>query len=317
VNRVLAVFEGWQQRLPFLAFPFAVLRKMQDDRASSLAALVAYYAFFGIFPLLLVLVTILGIVLQNNLDLQKRIIASAAKQIPVIGTQLVASQGAGLEAHGIGLVIGLVGTFIGARGMGGAFRRTCNTAWGVPWQLRTRGIKGFLARLGVIIVVCGGLVATSVVSGLVVGTFSIGMFGRTGGVLLTGVLNVGVFALSFRLCTSTVVPFRNLWVGSVLAAVCWTVLQIAGGLLVTRSVARASDVYGTFALVIGLLTWLYVSAYATIVSLQVDVVRVRGLWPRGFFLRQTLNDADRLALTSYVQAEQRVPSQRITVTYDP
>ena len=148
-------------------------------------------------------------------------------------------------------------------------------------------------------------------------TVSVGGFGRFGGVLLTGLLNVGVFALSFRLCTSTAVPFRNLWVGSVLAAFCWTALQIGGGLLVTHWIARASDIYGTFALVIGLLTWFYVSAYATIVSLQVDVVRVRRLWPRGFFLRQALNDADRLALTSYVQAEQRVPSQRITVTYDP
>ena len=204
----------------------------------------------------------------------------------MIGTQLVESQGTGLQASGLALGVGLVGTFIGARGMGGAFRRTCNTVWGVPWQLHM-GVKGFFARLGVIIVVCGGLVATSVVSGLVVSTFSIGVLGRFGGVLLTGVLNVGVFALSFRLCTSTAVPFRNLWVGSVLAATCWTALQIAGGLLITHSIARASDVYGTFALVIGLLTWLYVSSYATIVSLQVDVVRVRRLWPRGFFLTTT------------------------------
>jgi YihY family inner membrane protein len=310
------MLERWQQRWPVLSFPFAVLRKMQDDRASSLAALVAYYAFFGIFPLLLVLVTVLGIVLKDNPDLQARIIDSAASQIPVLGSQLVSSQGTGLEATGIGLVVGLVGTFIGARGMGGAFRRTCNTAWGVPWQLHM-GVKGFFARLGVIIVVCGGLVATSVVSGFVVSTFSIGVLGRSGGVLLTCILNVGVFALSFRLCTSTAVPFRNLWVGAVVAAVSWTALQLLGGMLITRSVARASDVYGTFALVIGLLTWLYVSSYATIVSLQIDVVRARGLWPRGFFVRESLNAADRRALTSYVEAEQRVPAQRITVTYDP
>ncbi|HTY73241.1 MAG TPA: YihY/virulence factor BrkB family protein [Actinomycetes bacterium] len=315
-QRLLAALERTQQRLDLLAFPVAVFRKSQDDRATSLAALIAYYAFFAIFPLLLVLVTVLGIVLKGNEELQRRIIESAVSQIPVVGSQLVASGGSGIQGHGIGLVVGIVGTFIGARGMARSFRRSTDTVWAVPWYLQGHGVRGFLATLGLLLVVGGGLVATSVISGYVVGTIDIGVSARTGGALLTCLLNVGVFAVSFRLCASRAVPFRSLWVGAVLAAVSWTVLQLVGGLVVTHVISRSSDVYGTFALVIGLLTWLFAAAYATIMSLEVDVVRVNRLWPRTFFVRTTLTEADRRAMASYVHAEQRHPSQRIAVRYD-
>lgn len=317
VERTKGRLDRAQQRRRGLAFPFAVLRKASDDRAPSLAALVAYYAFFAIFPLLLVLVTVLGLVLKGDPGLRQRVVDSALGQFPVIGSQLLGTNGdAGLQGHGLGLAVGLVGTFLGARGMSGAFRSTCDTVWAVPQQIRTGGAQAFLENLGLLVVVGGGLVGTSVVSGWAVGSVDLGWAGRVGGLLLSAALNVGVFALSFRLATSASVPFRALRVGAVLAALGWTVLQAVGGLLVTRQISQASDVYGTFAVVIGLLTWLYASAYLTVLALEVDVVRERQLWPRGFFDPNRLNAADRRALTGYVEAERRAPSQQIDVTYD-
>ncbi len=104
---------------------------------------------------------------------------------------------------------------------------------------------------------------------------------------------------------------------SILAALCWTVLQAAGAWYVGRQVSRDSDVYGAFALVIGSMAWLYLTAYLTVLCLEVDVVRVRHLWPRAFFDPDHLTAADRQAFPSYAESERRSNSQQIDVTFDP
>jgi membrane protein len=300
-----------------LSFPIAVLRKASDDNASNLAALVAYYAFFAVFPLLLVLVTVLGLVLKNDPSLQQRIINSALGQFPVIGTDLIGTNGdSRLQGHGLGLAVGLVGTFLGASGMAGAFRTACDALWAVPREVRTTGVRAYLGNLALLVVVGGGLVGTSLVSGYAVGTLHLGWAGRIAGLLLSAALNVGVFAGSFRLATSAAVRFRDLRIGALLAGISWSLLQVGGGLLVTHEVANASDIYGTFALVIGLLTWLYVSAYVSILCIETDVVRVRQLWPRSFFNRAALTGGDRRAFTAYAQVEARTGKEQIQVTYD-
>ena len=262
-----------------MSFPVAVYKKSSDDKATQLAALVSYYAFFAIFPLLLVLVTVLSVVLKNNDELRQQIIDSALGQFPLLGSQLKENVDP-LEASGLALLVGLVGTFLGARGMANAFRTSCDTVWAVPRKLRRVGLIGFLIGLTILVAVGGGLVATSVASGWAVSTLDIGTTGRLAGILLAGILNIGVFAVSFRLATSPVIPFRAMRLSAVLAAACWTALQIVGGFYVTRQVSRASDLYGVFALVIGSMAFLYLSAYLTVLCLEVDAVRVRHLWPR-------------------------------------
>ena len=77
-----------QQDHPWLAFPIAVWKKFGDDQAGNLAALIAYYGFASLFPLLLVLVTVLDIVLRSNPPLKDQVLDSAFGQFPVIGPQL-------------------------------------------------------------------------------------------------------------------------------------------------------------------------------------------------------------------------------------
>lgn len=74
MKRLLAAVDSYQQRHRWLAFPLAVWRKFGDDQAGSLAALLAYYAFLATFPLLLVLVTVLGLVLAGNPGLQRDVL---------------------------------------------------------------------------------------------------------------------------------------------------------------------------------------------------------------------------------------------------
>jgi hypothetical protein len=134
VKSTLRAVEEFQQRRPWLAFPVAVWKKFGDDQAGNLAALVAYYAFIAIFPLLLVLVTVLSIVLKNDPGLQQRLLNSALSQYPVIGQQLKPS--GPLHQSGLALVVGLVGTFLGARGVATAMQNALNTAWEVPYADR-------------------------------------------------------------------------------------------------------------------------------------------------------------------------------------
>src|SRR5256885_7225206 len=97
-------FARYQQRHAWLGFPLAVRQKYSEDQGSYLAATIAYYGFFSIFPLLLVFVTALGYILAGNPGLQKEIVDSALGQFPVIGHQL---QLHALNGNGLGLAIGI------------------------------------------------------------------------------------------------------------------------------------------------------------------------------------------------------------------
>ena len=311
LNRI----DTWTQRHDWLAFPIAVWKKFGDDEAGRLAALVAYYSFFGIFPLLLVLVTILGIALEDNEDLQERVLDSALGQLPVIGDELSGDIGA-LSGAGLGLVIGLVLAFVGARGMASAMQHAANEVWDVPEADRPSGIKEILRSLALLVVGAGGLVATSVLAGFMTGLVDLGPASRIAGLALSGLLNVGVFVLSFRIATAPAITTRPLLPGAIVAAIGWTVLQFFGTWLVTGQIERAGDTYGFFAIVIGLLTYLFITAQMTMYALELSVVRERQLWPRSMFGPPT-TDADQEVLTLAVQAEQRVEEQQIDVDFKP
>jgi membrane protein len=76
------------------------------------------------------------------------------------------------------------------------------------------------------------------------------------------------------------VPWRDLWIGAAIAAFVWQVLQLVSGYVVSHQLSHASSLYGTFGVVLGLLAWLYLQAEVTLYAAEIDVVLVRGLWPR-------------------------------------
>jgi membrane protein len=283
VDKAVAAANGLQRRSPWLAFPIAVWKKFGDDRAGNLAALIAYYGFIALFPLLLVFVTVLDIVLKNNPRLHQELLNSALAQYPVIGDLLFSSNKLhSISATGLPLAVGIVVLLLGSRGVANAMQNALCEVWGIPRSERPGFPLSLVHAMGLILTVGLGLVVTTFLSSLAGGAGHVlnGALAAVGAVAVSLVLNVGVFWLAFRLATLFKVPWRDMRVGAALAAVVWQILQVAGGYIVSHQLSRANALYGTFGVVLGLLGWLYLQAEVTLYAAEIDVVLTRRLWPR-------------------------------------
>jgi membrane protein len=302
IKRLLGRLDEYQQRHRWLAFPLAVNKKFGDDQAGNLAALIAYYGFFSLFPLLLVLVTILGFALQGNPSLQHDILNSTFKQFPVIGDQLQRNVHS-LNGSALALTIGLIGTLYGGLGVANAAQNALNEVWDVPVTKR----PGFLPRLArsllLLAVVGGGILVATFVNGFATGRGSVDPI-KVGAFVLATALNVVLFVIAFRILTARDVAVRDLVPGAIVAALAFQVLQIVGGYYITHTVKNASSTYGFFAIVIGLLAWIYLQAQVLLYAAEVNVVRLHRLYPRALFPPPP-TDADRRAYQHYAEAEDR------------
>ena len=310
-EKVLHSVDRLQQRWPWLGFPVAVWKKFGDDQAGDLAALIAYYAFASVFPLLLVLVTVLDLVLSHNQELRDKVLDSAFGQFPVIGPELKANVHS-LHETGAALAIGIILTFLGTRGVANAAQNALNTVWGVPYARRPGFPWSALRSITMIIVVGTGVLATSLLSSLAAGATNIltGPGAYVGAIAVSLLLNIGLFWLGFRLATAREVTARELFLGAVLAAIVWQILQLLGSYLVAHTLARSSSLYGVFGLVLGLIAWLYLQAQFTLYAVEAAVVQSRRLWPRTLF-PPPLHEPDRRAYRLYAQAQQRLAEQDI------
>ena len=165
VERLLRSVDRVQQRSRWLGFPLAVMGKFRDDHGGALTTVIAYNAFFAFFPLLLVVVTVLGFLLGRDSGFQQRLLGSAVADFPIIGDQ-VQDNIHGLRGSGIGLVIGFLAFAWGARGLTQVAQHAMAEIWNIPGRQRpsfaTRQLRGLLLLL-----VFGlGVVATTALASL-------------------------------------------------------------------------------------------------------------------------------------------------------
>ena len=311
-KRALRAADEFQQRHAWLAFPIAVWKKFGDDQAGNLAMLVAWFAFVSIFPLMLVLVTVLDIVLRNNPDLRHQLLNSALEQYPLIGQHL--GNIGPMRQAGLPLVVGLVGTFLGALGVANAMQNALNTVWEIPMLRRPGFPWSWLRSIGLIMVIGVCLIGTSVLSTVVGGAGHLlsGFGAKLAALAVLLAASIGLFWLAFRLGTAREVGWRQQWIGAVIAGVIWQILQAVGSYFISHQLAHASPVYGTFAIVIGLIAWLYLQAQLTLYAVQVSVVRAYRLWPRSI-APPPYTEQDRRAYHLYAQVEKRVKDEEIVV----
>ena len=306
-----------QRRHPVLGFPLAVVYKFFDDFGGYLCALLTYYGFLSLFPGLLLLSTVVGFVLQGQPEWQDRILDSARSEFPIVGDELRTT--GTLGGGPVGLVVGGLAALYGGLGVGQALQYANNTAWMVPRNSRpnpfaSRG-RGLLLMLvaGMTIVLTTGL--TTYLQRLVSG-------GYAGWAITIAsiVLNTLVIALIFIIATTRPLSLADVLPGSVLAALAWQGMQAVGAVYVSTVIERASNLNSVFAIVLGLLVFLYTMSVAIMLCVEVNVVRKEHLWPRALLTPFTdqvvLTSADQRAYARHAEAQRLKGFQRIDVFFD-
>jgi membrane protein len=320
----LDAIDAYQRRHRWLGFPLAVAYKFGDDQGPYLTALITFYGFLSLFPLLLLLVTILGFVLQGDPNLQAKLVNSTVAQLPIIGSQLRENVHS-LKGSGVGLLVGIVGTIYGCLGAAGAMQNAFNRAWAVPRNRRPNPIALRLRSLLLLVVFGAGVLVTAALSALPTGA---GAFGASVGTALgiaaipvAMLVNVGLFMLVFRVLTGREVPTRELRIGALVAGVGWEVVQLLGTYFVAHALKGAPEAYGVFGLVLGLIAWIYLLALVIVLATEVNVVAQRRLWPRAlltpFTDRVELTSADERVYTAYAESERRKGFEVVDVDFEP
>lgn len=315
VERVIRRVDRWQQRHVASAFTFGVIKKYGDDNAGQLVASLSHSAFVSLFPLLLVLTTILGIVAAGNPALRQHVVSAVAGQFPVVSHQLSGNVHQLRRASYVGLIAGLLIALWGSGGLAQSGMFAMSQVWNLPgpdrpgyWQrLGRAGL--FLAALG------GGVVVTTLLTSFsTLGSSSPGL--TVAAELLATAANIGMYVVGFRVLTPKTVPVRRLVPGAVLAGLGWTVLQAIGTQLVNHYL-HSDSVYGIFAIVLSLVAWLYLVVEVTIYAAEVNVVLARRLWPRSI-VQPPLTEADIRSLSLQPLQEQRRNEQHVAVSFaDP
>ncbi|MFC6879585.1 MULTISPECIES: YihY/virulence factor BrkB family protein [Actinomadura] len=312
--------DAYQRRHRWAGLPLAVVYKFGDDEGPYLTALITYYGFLSLFPLLLLLVTVLGFALQDDPGLQQRVLDSALAQFPVIGDQI----GANIHSfHGSvpALVAGVVGSLYGGLGVVQAAQNALNRMWGVPRNSRPNPLAARGRSLALLAAGGGAVLATTALSAV---TASAGHFGggvRAAAIAVAVAINVVLFTVAFRVLTARSLSIAQVRTGAVAAAVVWQALQWSGAFLLGHTLKGATATYGMFGLVLGMLAWLYLGAATFVLGAEINVVRDRRLWPRSLLTPFTdnveLTSGDRRAYTSYAETERRKGFQNVDVDFDP
>ena len=322
---VVSRVDAYQRRHRWAGLPLAVLYKFADDQGTYLAAQISYYGFVALFPLLLLLATLLGYALHGNPDLQRRVLDSALVQFPVIGDQIVTNI---RSFHGsvAGLVIGILGCVYGGLGVVQAVQAMLNKVWGVPRDSRPNPVRSRLRSLLLLAIGGASVIVTTGLSLLGAAANAYGAsFGgsvRALAIAVAVLLNVTLFTVAFLVLTARPVTIREIRAGALAAAMTWQALQWAGALLLGQRLKGATATYGLFAVVLGLLAWIYLGAVTVVICAEFNAVRAGRLWPRGlrtpFAGDAELTPADQRAYISYAKAERHKTFENIEVSFgDP
>lgn len=316
------VIDRFQRKHTIVGFPLAVAYKFADDQGAYFAAMLAYYGFVSLFPLLLLLISISGFVLHGDPGLQNKLLNSAIRDVPVLGQELRDS--VHVKGSGLGLAVGLLGTLYGSLGLAQAGQTVFNRIYSVPRNsrpnpLRSRGRSlRLLPVLGLLVIVTSALSALPTRASI--GSVSLGFGLHLTALALSILVNVVLFLLAFRLLTAEHTPVREVIVGATVAGAAWQGLQYLGAVYLTDKFAHASEIYGVFGIVLGSITWIYVEALVVVICAEINVVLRRRLWPRAlltpFTDRVDLTAADRRAYAAYAQAERFKGFQRIEVDFE-
>ncbi|HEV7453338.1 MAG TPA: YihY/virulence factor BrkB family protein [Pseudonocardiaceae bacterium] len=293
VRGTLQWLDRYQQRHPALGVPIAVVRKFVEDQSTILASAIAFWAFFSVFPLLLVFVTLLGYFLPPNL--QGDVLSRVAAFVPLLSTDTIGH----LSGQWWTLLLGIFSALWSGSFVVTTTQAAFNSVWELPYAQR----PAFGAQIGRSLVALSAigitLVGGTVISSYITGT-KFGVVGGLAGYLIPVALDVGLFIVAFRLLTDREVSTRDVLPGALLSGVVFWLLQQLSSLIISRYLHTAERAYGNFATVITMLWWFYLGSIVTLFGAQLNVVLKERLHPRGL-VDSPATEADYRAYDAYAK----------------
>jgi membrane protein len=307
VNRIIAWADRVQRRHGVLGFPYAVIKKYGDDEGGREAALMTYYGFLSIFPLLLLGVAVLSRVLTDNPELRQRLITAT---VPAALRSTVENSLAALPTSTVPFIIGLIGLLFSGTGVVFSAYQTLNHVAAVPRRLRAGFWSRYIRVFAMLAALLLGAVAVGALTVVVTALPGVPEAERAAAVLGSAVVIFAVLLFGARMLLARPAPVRALWPAAVLGAVAVTIALNLGAPLLARLVTKAGPVYGSFATVAGMFALLYLVNQALVYAAEIAAVRYAGLWPRALDVNQPTAADDR-AMALLAREQERIPAARI------
>ena len=270
--------DTYQQQHKALAIPIAVFKKFSEDQSTNLASMIAFWAFFSIFPLMLVLVTLLGFFLPA--DTKTSVLKDVAGYIPLLNTKTIA----GLSGSWWALIVGVVSALWSGSAVVRTVQFAFNSVWEIPYHQRPKLVEKVLRSIWVLGTIGVGLLISVLITGFVSGasnTLHLAWFGHLIGYVIAIALDIGLFVAAFRMLTDRDISTRDVLPGALLSGFVFWVLQSLSSLIISHYLSNAQSTYGNFATVITMLWWFYITSIVTLLGAQLNVVLKERLYPRG------------------------------------
>jgi uncharacterized BrkB/YihY/UPF0761 family membrane protein len=313
VNRVIAWADQVQQRHGVLGFPYAVIKKYGDDDGGREAALITYYGFLSIFPLLLLGVAVLSRVLAGDPKLRKELIDAI---VPPALQSTVEHSVATLPTSALPLTAGLIGLLFSGTGVVFSAYTTLNHVAYVPRRLRAGFFPRYLRVFAVLAMLFLGAGAVGALTVVVTALPRLAGSERAVAVLGSAVVIFAVLLFGAKLLLCRPAPIRSLWPAAALGAVMVDLVLNLGTTVLARLVSRAGPVYGSFATVAGMFALLYLVSQALVYSAEIAAVWHAHLWPRALDINRP-TAADTRAMALLAREQERIPAARAGLDFVP
>lgn len=279
VEKTIQAIDRWQRTHKGPAFTYAVIKKYDDDQTGYLAALITYYGFIALFPLLLVTTTVLGMIGFHNQELGRQLVNDVSKYFPVAGQSLESSI-RGFRQTGPALIIGVILTFYGARGVADALRHAVSVIWRVPKEDRSGFPRNLIRSFGIIVGGGGGFLLTSALAGWA-GAVGTGILFRSLSILLNIAMLYLVFMLVFTLSLPRRFKRAQYRTGALISAIGITALQLGGAAIFAHTARGITTGYSAlFATTLVMLAWIYLQVRIVLYAVQIDSIKDGKLYPR-------------------------------------
>jgi YihY family inner membrane protein len=307
VKQRLDRVDDFQQRHPPVAVPVAVIRKFSEDQSTNLAGMIAFWAFFSVFPLLLVFVTLLGFFLPGST--KNQVLHNVSQMFPLLDAGAIG----GLAGSWWPLLVGVVSALWSGSAVVRTTQFAFNSVWEIPIKERPKLVEQVVRSVAVLATLGAGLVLSTLVTGFVSGTangVNLGWAGHVAGYVIAIALDVGIFVAAFRWLTNRDVTTRDVLPGALLSGLVFWVLQSVSSLIISRYLQNAQSTYGNFATVITMLWWFYLQAVVTLLGAQLNVVLHERLHPRAL-VDAPDTAADHRAYDSYAKERTYLDDERV------